>query len=73
MDRNFAEHIKALLERINIELDDSVRLVMERSPHDEFFRYRRAAGKAMGILYFEVLRLIYDEYPDLTPPGLRKE
>ncbi len=73
MKRETAEMIKELMERVTREVDDSIRYVMENEPQDEFFQYRRAAGKPLGYIYFDILRRIYDEHPDLTPPGLRNE
>ena len=73
MKRETAEKLKELMERITREVDDSIRYVMENEPQEEFFRYRKLAGMPLGYIYLDILQPIYDEYPDLTPPGLRKE
>jgi hypothetical protein len=73
MDRDIAEHIQNITEDFFTKLDNSIRLVMERSPDEEFQRYRRAAGKVLGYTYMDIQCPIYEEHPDLTPPGLRKE
>ena len=72
MDRDVAREINSLMIGISGQLDDSIRLVMERSGPEEFRRYRQAAGKMMGILFVEILTPIYEEHPDLTPEELRK-
>ncbi len=73
MNRKLAENINDMTEEIIRNLDNSVRLVMEQESDEDFRRYRLSAGRAMGIIYWEIQRLIHEEYPDLTPPGLRKE
>ncbi len=73
MDRATAGRVEELLRHVTKELDDSIGIVMEASPPDEFQSYRRLAGDLMGAIFLDILQPIYREHPDLTPPELRSE
>ena len=36
-----------------------------------FQRYRRLVGQIMGVLYIEILRDIFAQYPDLEPESMK--
>jgi len=38
---------------------------------DFFEQYRRAAGGVMGLLYIEIMRDLYEKYPELEPAAFR--
>ena len=74
MDKKLAKRISEIMQDITGQLDISIRLVMDNTDNaQDFQKYRRLVGKLMGEIFAEILQPIYDQYPDLTPAGLRKE
>jgi|HubBroStandDraft_6_1064221.scaffolds.fasta_scaffold1289512_1 hypothetical protein len=69
MKKEVAENISKLMLEYAAKLNDSVRLVMENCPKEEFHVYRRAVGKVMGEM-LEIINPLYREHPDLRPEGL---
>jgi hypothetical protein len=72
MDKQTAAQIRELLLECAGKVDESIGLMQKSSSQDEFQEYRRAAGRIMGAIYFEVLEPIYREHPDLQPEGMKK-
>jgi hypothetical protein len=71
MDRATAEQVEVIMREVRERLNESIKLVMDHSSPDEFQLYRRQIGKVMGEIFLEIQQPLYNEYPDLTPPGLR--
>jgi hypothetical protein len=72
MQRNTAEKIISTFQDFMRQIDDSIRVVMNDSPDEDFVRYRRTAGKIMGEIFLEILQPLYGEHPHLIPDQLRK-
>jgi hypothetical protein len=70
-DKEIARHISEMVLECNDRLDDSLSLVQDRCGQEEVHAYRRAIGKVLGEIYLEIMTPIYQEHPDLTPPGLK--
>ena len=51
-------------------LDETVGRLQNALPEDEFNRFRKATGKVMGALVFEVLNPLCEAHPELWPPEL---
>jgi hypothetical protein len=62
-----AKHVSELMLDIGARLDESVALVMDQSPAEEFTLYRRAVGHIMAEILLEVLNPLYLEHPGLKP------
>ena len=62
--RDIAETISKLMLEYGAKLDDSVRLVMDNCPAEDFHAYRLAVGKIMGEMLTEVMNPLYREHPD---------
>ena len=71
MNKDIAAQISALMLEYGAKLDESVRLVMEACPENQFLAYRAAVGKVMGEMLTEIMNPLYEEHPDLKPEGLR--
>lgn len=48
-------------------LDETVGLVQNAIPADEFHQFRRATGKVMGALVVEILNPLREAHPELWP------
>lgn len=64
-----AEQISALMLEISAKIDQSIALVQENCPEEEFQKYRRAAGRIMGEVLLEILNPLYEKHSFLKPPG----
>jgi hypothetical protein len=53
-------------------LDETVGRVQNALPEDEFDRFRKATGKVMGALVFEILNPLCEAHPELWPPELAR-
>ncbi|WP_266160231.1 hypothetical protein [Dyella silvatica] len=65
-----AKQISELMLEYGARLDESIILVMENCPEDEFKRYRMAAGRILGEMLLEIMNPLYAKHPDLKPAGL---
>lgn len=71
MKRELAEQIVSKLHKATVEIDETIALVQKESTDEEFREYRRAAGYAMGYLFTDIIRPIFQEYPELMPEGMK--
>lgn len=65
-----AKVVSDLMLEYSEKLNDSIILVMENCPEDEFKRYRLAAAKVLGEMLLEVMNPLYVRHPELKPAGL---
>lgn len=65
-----AKAVSDLMLEYSEKLNDSIILVMENCPEDEFKRYRLAAAKVLGEMLLEVMNPLYARHPELKPAGL---
>jgi hypothetical protein len=71
MRRDLAERLAQDLFLCSVKLDNSIAEV-ERMADQEFFqKYRRLTGRVMGLLYVDILREIFRQYPDLEPDFMK--
>ena len=71
MNKALAKRIADDLLSCSGELDRSLSALQDEVDSDFFHDYRRKVGEIMGLFYIEVLRHIYDEYPELEPKSLQ--
>ena len=71
MKRELAEQIVSKLHKATVEIDETIALVQKECTDEAFREYRRAAGYAMGYLFTDIIRPIFQEYPDLMPEEMR--
>jgi hypothetical protein len=71
MRRDLAEEIIQELLSCSGKLDHSVAQLQGAVGKDFFTRYRRLVGQAMGMLYIEILRDLFQQYPDLEPESMK--
>jgi hypothetical protein len=73
MDRATAEQVEKIMADVIRQLDESVALVQTKCGPEEFHRYRRTVGKVMGEIFLDIQQPLYNQHPELTPPGLRRD
>jgi hypothetical protein len=71
MDWDTAKSVEEILRGVTADLNESIRIVQEKSEADEFIRYRQLVGKLMGEIFLDILQPLYSEFPDLLPSGLQ--
>jgi hypothetical protein len=69
-DKDVAAEVSERLLTVTRLMDESIALVQQRCPDDEFKAFRAGTGKAMGYLFVDVLRELWLEHPCLAPEGL---
>jgi streptomycin 6-kinase len=72
MRRDVAEQALAALNDASLKMNLTLMLIMEECSDEEFRKYRRGTGRAMGYLYTDVIMLIEKEHPDLEPEEMRE-
>ncbi len=70
MKRHVAEQAIAALNEASLKMNTTLLLIQKECTEEEFLRYRKGTGLAMGYLYTEVIMPILQEYPDLDPDGM---
>ena len=58
---------------VSRQLNQSIRLVRDSRPDNEFQAYRRAAGFVMGRIFTDIIKPIYRTHPQLIPRGLEMD
>ena len=71
MRKDLAEHVSRELLACSGKLDRSVAVIDGAVDQELFQRYRRLVGQIMGVLYIEILRDIFAQYPDLEPESMK--
>lgn len=66
-----AEEITRELLSCSGKLDHSVGLLQGVVDEDFFIRYRGLVGQVMGMLYIEILRDLFRQYPELEPESMK--
>lgn len=70
MDNQIASDINKLMLDYAAKLNESLRVVMDRCPAEEFKRYREAVSDIMATMLLDVMNPIYAEHPELKPAAL---
>jgi hypothetical protein len=72
MSRESAAFVVKVMVRVLQEIDRSIATVRTLEGEGPAYEnYRRLGGQLMGQIALDLLRPIFREYPDLTPPQLR--
>lgn len=71
MNADTAQRVRDILLDVSGKLDASVALVQGAVSEEEFRQYRRAIAGVMGALYFDALRPLFREHPDLEPASFK--
>ena len=71
MKRDVAEQIVSIMHKVTMEMDASIVLVQRECTDEELIEYRRAAGRAMGYLFTDIVRPIFRDYPELMPEEMK--
>lgn len=72
MRHDVAEQALAALYDASLKMNLTLVLIQEECSDEEFRRYRRGTGRAMGYLYTDVILPILKEHPDLEPEETRE-
>ena len=64
-DKDVAKDIYELMLEFRIKLSDSVGLVNKRCSEEEALRYKKAIGKVLGYMIYEIKEPICERYPEL--------
>ena len=70
MDKQIASDVNKLMLDYAAKLDESLRVVMENCPAEEFKRYREAVSHIMMTMLLDVMNPIYAEHPEFKPAAL---
>jgi hypothetical protein len=71
MRKDMAEEITRELLSCSGKLDRSVGLLQGVVDEEFFTRYRGLVGQVMGMLYIEILRDLFRQYPELEPESMK--
>jgi hypothetical protein len=71
MRRDVAEQALAALNDASLKMNLTLVLIQQECSDEEFRKYRRGTGFAMGYLYTDVIMPILKEHPDLEPEETR--
>ena len=64
-----AKLISELMLDIFRRLDESVTMVQRDCPPDDALQYRKAVGKVIYPILFDLLEPLYAQHPTLSPPN----
>lgn len=71
-NKNIAKQVEQTMRECSAALNESIRLVMEKCPEQEFKQYRKAVAGIMADIYLEVRQPIHIRFPDLEPDALKR-
>ena len=71
MDKELAEETIRDLLSCSGKLDQSVAVLEGAVDEESYIRYRQLVGQIMGLLYIEVLRELFAQYPELEPESMK--
>jgi hypothetical protein len=72
-DKEVAAQMNDLMIGITTKVVDSMLSVIEKCGPDEGAAYRKAAARAMGSIYSDVLFPLWDEHPELRPKHMPQD
>lgn len=70
-DVDTARKVSDLMIDCSARLDASIHWVIANGTPEEISTYKRAIGRIMGDILFEVMNPIYARHPELKPDGLK--
>ena len=68
-DSETAKYIRELMLEIDRQLEDSMRMVERTCSREEYAAYKKAIGKVVNRIVFDVIEPLYEKHPTLKPPG----
>jgi hypothetical protein len=72
MHKELAESLVKGLLSCSGMLDQSAAEVQVSADQDFFYQYRSSVGQMMGSFYYDILRKIFLQYPELEPDSFKK-
>lgn len=72
MDKETARRVNELMLEASSHFDESVAFVRANCSETEFVAYRDSISKIMADLWFNVLKPMYVEHPDLEPDEVKQ-
>ena len=67
MNKDTAEKTSLAMQMASCIVDNHLRNLQEVLTQDEFNEYAQKTGKIMGEIYVQVLRPLWEEFPELLP------
>lgn len=72
MNQEISAEISQLMIELHEKLNASIYRVRDSGSEEEFLKYRDDISKVMTIMYFDIMKPIYKEHPDLEPSQLKQ-
>ena len=70
MDKDTAEKTSLIVQQSNAVLNQYLMDLQDNLDKKEYKEYCHKFGKVMGEIYCEILRPLWEEYPELLPKGM---
>ena len=67
-----AKEINELMVEIEHQVAKSLQSVKQRCSAEEYTVYKKATGKIVSAIVFDVIEPLYERHPALKPPGWDK-
>ena len=64
-----ARQVRDAMLEVNRKLEESLKAVEESCSSEEYARYKKAVGKVVARLVFDILEPLYEKNPMLKPPN----
>lgn len=64
-----AEQVRDAMLNVNERLENSLKQVEQKCPPGEHAQYKKAIGKIVSCIVFDILEPLYKQNPALKPPG----
>jgi hypothetical protein len=68
-DASLAKQISDLMLEVDRRLESSMELVEQRCTPEEYAAYKKAVGKVISRIVFDVIEPLYAMHPALQPPN----
>lgn len=72
MNRELAEDLNHTFLELSAKIDKSIGVVLSECDKEVATTYRQLGGMVMGLIFTNLLMLVYGEHPDLTPARLKE-
>jgi hypothetical protein len=72
LDPAVAREISDLMIEIERQIGKSLESVNERCSPEEYKAYKKATGKVISTIVFDIVEPLYEEHPTLKPPNWDK-
>lgn len=71
-DPDVAKQISELMIEIERRVAKSLTIVNERCSPEEYKAYKKATGKVVSSIVFDIIEPLYEKHPELKPPDWEK-